>query len=85
MARVHGYRVTLKGFMAVDKKSLDAQHEAIGALRAANSGEVPALKKLAASLQNITIETRQTSYDPDAAKAEGDQVKRTRGRRAAGQ
>jgi hypothetical protein len=85
MARVHGRKVIIKGFLAIDRKSLDAEHDAIVMLRKAQS-DPAALAELAGKLSGVTFETRQTSYDPDAAKEERDQVKRSgRGRKAAGQ
>jgi hypothetical protein len=80
MARVYGYRVTLKGFIPVARGDLDAQNEAITLLRRVKAGDLSGLV-----LQDVNLDTRQTSYDPDAVKAERKQVKRTRKAQGGGQ
>ncbi len=70
MSRQSGYRVTLTGWITFAKGDLDAQHDAITAIRAGTTA--PAT--LAGKLGHVKIETRQSSFDPD----EATQVRKTR-------
>lgn len=73
MARVHGYKVTLKGFIRVEKGDLDAHGDAIALLKRVKGGDLTGLV-----LSDAQLDTRQTSYDPDVVKTERKQVKKTR-------
>lgn len=72
MAKQHGYKVTITGFLPANRKNIEEQYQAIKLLKEGSHADI-----LAAML-NVKLETRPGTYDADATAAETTQVRKTR-------